>query len=287
LALENRTEHSRPYVLVVDDDADTRELYQLLLSSVGYTVESSGTVRAAAETIARTPPRVVITDWRLPDGDGFEVCDALRAHNASRWVPVVAVTGLTMQPPMIEEARARGCVSVIVKPVMPDDILAAVRAAHEIGTARQVRAAARRLLRYASQSTRHAERALHAVRTATIDAEALASRAAARSREDIAIVVADDSRHYVAAAGGTRALTGYEPRELVSLSVWDLTPPTDASAGEGLWSSFIAAGTQEGRYTLRRRDGAAVEAQYFAIANFVPGLHVSAIAEASQIPASL
>ena len=68
--------------------------------------------------------------------------------------------------------------------------------------------------------------------------------------------------------------------------MWDLAPPPETVSGAGLWSSFIASGSQEGRYTLRRRDGVPVEAQYCAIANIAPGLHVSAIAHASQVPDS-
>jgi hypothetical protein len=44
---------------------------------------------------------------------------------------------------------------------------------------------------------------------------------------------------------------------------------------------------QEGLYTLRRRDGRIIQAQYCAIANIAPGLHVSALAVAATLPASL
>jgi PAS domain S-box-containing protein len=112
-------------------------------------------------------------------------------------------------------------------------------------------------------------------------------RVAARSGDNVTLMLADNSAHYVAAAGTARELTGYEPRELLSLSVWDLTPPPDAASGQGLWTSFISSGSQEGRYMLRRRDGKPVEAQYYAVANVFPGLHVSAIAQAAQLPDSL
>lgn len=268
-----------PFVLVVDDDPDTRELYQVVLESVGYRVASAGSVRAALDSMSRTPPHVVLTDWRMPDGDGFDVCEALHRDTRSRHVPIIAVTGVSMTPPENLEARERGFTSVLLKPVLPEDILRAVRGATEIATAQRLRSAARRLRRYA-QTVKH-------LMSAPFDAAALTARAASKSGENIALVLADDRAHYVAAAGSTREITGYEPQELLSLSVWDLTPPPLGTGGQRLWDSFIASGKQEGRYTLRRRDGAAVETQYCAIANIVPGLHVSALAEASQIPASL
>jgi hypothetical protein len=57
--------------------------------------------------------------------------------------------------------------------------------------------------------------------------------------------------------------------------------------GNGLWKQFIATGVQEGHYILRRRDGAAVEAQYCALANIAPGWHVSALSEAPHMPITL
>jgi PAS domain S-box-containing protein len=272
-----------PHVLVVDDDPDTRELYDIMLSSVGYHVGMAATVRAATELLARTAPRVVITDWRLPDGDGFDVADALRASHA-KGAQIVGVTGASLTRALREEALERGFSTILLKPVMPDEILQAVSQALEAGTARELRQAAVRLRRYASHASKLGARATGCAR---IDAACLLRRAAERSGEHIALVLADDEAHYVAASIGAREITGYEPQELLSLSVWDLTPPPLASSGEGLWSSFIASGSQEGRYTLRRRDGVPVEAQYCAIANIVPGLHVSAFAHASQVPATL
>jgi PAS domain S-box-containing protein len=274
-----------PHVLVVDDDPDTRELYHIMLGSVGYGVTTAGTVRAGAELARKNTPNVVLTDWRLPDGDGFSVADALRQHYASRHVPLIAVTGVSMSAHKVADMRARGFTDVIIKPASPDDILRAIRAAAEIGTAYRLRAATRRLGRYASQASRHRSAGAAAAPAATIDAGRLLIRAAERSGNDITLVLADDSARYVAAAGSAQELTGYEPQELVSLSVWDLAPPSEPRSSQGLWQTFIASGTQEGRYMLRRRDGAPVEAQYCAVANVVPGLHLSAIARASQLPA--
>lgn len=273
-----------PHVLVVDDDGDTRELYSIMLTSVGYRVETAGTVKAAAAMARRDTPHVVMTDWRLPDGDGFAVAEALHAHAAARGVPVVAVTGIVMSPEMEVDARARGFTAILLKPATPDAILAAVRVAGEIATTRQVCLAAQRLRRYAAQALRRTLEMREANRA--IDPGALLERAAARSGDNITLMLADDGARYVAAAGDARELTGYELQELLSLSVWDLTPTTDRTSGQGAWKSFLASGRREGRYTLRRRDGAAVEAQYCAIANVVPGLHVSAIAPAIQTPTS-
>lgn len=272
-----------PLVLAVDDDADTRELYHLMLESVGYRVESAGTVRAALEAAMRSTPDVVICDWRLPDGDALAVSDGFRAQRALRRVPFVAVTGMTLDQNAAAQARERGF-TTLLKPAAPDDILRALSAVSEMRTARALRAAARRLRLYAA-SAAHAGQPARA--TATLDATAMLERVVARSGGNITLMLADNSAHYVAAAGTARELTGYEPRELLSLTVWDLAAPPDGASAQSLWSSFISSGTQEGRYMLRRRDGVPVETQYCAVANVMPGLHVSAIAQAARLPVSL
>ena len=278
------TDPRHPHVLVVDDDPDTRELYQIMLGSVGYAVASAATVRGGLELARKKTPGVILTDWRLPDGDGLTVADALRQHQTLRHVPLIAVTGVSMSSQKRTELRSRGFTEVLVKPASPDDILRAIHDATEIGIAYRLRAAARRLGRYASQAARH-RTAGNDAGAASIDAGRLLTRAAERSGNDITLILADDSARYVAAAGSAHELTGYEPQELVSLSVWDLTTVSETRSEQGLWRSFIESGRQEGRYMLRRRDGAPVEAQYCAVANVVPGLHLSAIARASQLPA--
>src|SRR6185503_7639963 len=89
------TDLNRPLVLVVDDDADTRELYRIVLESVGYRVEDTGSIKGASAVLSRLVPDAVLTDWMLPDGDGLDVCRAMRDRGATRAVPVVAVTGVT------------------------------------------------------------------------------------------------------------------------------------------------------------------------------------------------
>ena len=278
------TDSHHPLVLVVDDDADTRELYRMVLESVGYRVEDAAYVRDALAAAARAVPDLVMTDWLLPDGDGLDVCRELRGWRPTRRVPFIAVTGLSLDEAGKDRAREKGVDAILRKPVNPDDVLAAIRTALTIASERRLCNAATRARRY----TEHVGRRRAASGcTAGLDAGALLQRAASRSDGSIALLIADDSAHYVAASGATRDLTGYEAVELAGLSVWDLTPPSNAAAGQALWKQFIAAGTAQGRYVLRRRDGTAIEAQYCAVANIAPGWHVSALTELPDLPVTL
>ena len=277
---------SHPLVLVVDDDSDTRELYRMVLESVGYRVEEASRVADAAATLQRIVPDVIMTDWMLPDGNGFDVCRAVHASAATRSVPIVAVTGVAF-PDDGAGATLEGVAQLILKPADPDTILAGIGNALTAGTGRRLRAAAMRTKRYLEQVRRRAAPEHGPMTDSRADAEVLLQRVAAKSGGAVTLMIADDTARYVAVSGATHQLTGYEARELSEMSVWDLTLLPSTVDTQGLWNDFIAAGRQEGEYVLRHRDGRAVSARYVALANVAPGWHVSAIAESLHMPTSL
>src|SRR5688572_17959969 len=206
-----QTDPRHPLVLAVDDDLDTRELYHLLLESVGYRVATARDVHAAAATAADEAPSVVITDWRLPDGNGLNVLNAVYERQPQRRPPFVAISGFDLEPPVTAEARAKGFTNILVKPVLPDDLLRVVRRAIEVGTANGLRDTTKRLHHHAIAAIR--ERARTQDPAAPSDA-AIVRRALEQTRDDVVLMVADDRAHYVAAGGRTRELTGYDPEEL-------------------------------------------------------------------------
>jgi PAS domain S-box-containing protein len=271
---------SSPLVLVVDDDRDTRELYRMVLETVGYRVAEAATVSDAASLAPEAPPDLVVTDWRLPDGTGLSVARAIQASAAARFSPLMVLSGVDLDANDAAVAREHGCVAFLQKPVLPDEFVRFVGAGIAVGTSKRLRAAAVRTRRYA----RHVQSRMSA---GLITAEEIVARAAARSDERISLLLADDSARYVAASAGAPELTGYEPADLLKLSVWDLTPAPDEQTAQALWSNFMTSGVQEGRYRLRRRNGQSIDAQYCSIANVVPGLHISALVETPEVRATL
>jgi hypothetical protein len=76
-------------ILVVDDDAETRESLSVLLALRGATVSQASSVAEALDRCEVQRPEVVITDISMPDQDGYALIDALRA-DADRRLIVVA-----------------------------------------------------------------------------------------------------------------------------------------------------------------------------------------------------
>jgi DNA-binding response OmpR family regulator len=117
-------------VLVVDDEPDIVLFAQINLEMSGYEVRSAVDGEAALAAIDEARPDLVLLDVMMPGLDGWAVLERIKAHpdEAVRTVPVVMMTALGSDQ---DQARGgiEGAVRHLVKPVTPDDLLAAVDAA--------------------------------------------------------------------------------------------------------------------------------------------------------------
>jgi PAS domain S-box-containing protein len=263
---------------VVDDDRDTRELYKLVFEVEGYSVTEADSVAAAVDASRRVRPDVILADWRLGDGDGLELCQMLRRHGPTHRIPVIAATGLYLDQDLRARAGQLGCETVLTKPIDVSALVRAVAGTLQVAQARTLRAAAIRLRRYSTRVRRNAARQ-SAASALTASDLVIASRR--RVGSAVALMIADDAGHFVAANDRAAELTGYEPSVLATMSVADLTPPPNGPTGQRLWTQFIDAGTQEGVYLVKCRDGLTVPMQYVSVANIAPGLHLSALTRAA------
>lgn len=91
----------------------------------------------------------------------------------------------------------------------------------------------------------------------------------------VPMVVADDSRRYVAANPAACLLLRLPEADVVRLRVDDLTPTENRSHMDALWAAFLREGVQEGTFELMMPDGTRLEVEYSATANVEPGLHLS------------
>jgi signal transduction histidine kinase/DNA-binding response OmpR family regulator len=79
-------------VLVVEDDAATREILRRTLEHDGWVVTEAENGRAALDSLSRAVPDLIVLDLMMPEMDGFEFVGELRRREAGRRVPVVVVT---------------------------------------------------------------------------------------------------------------------------------------------------------------------------------------------------
>jgi len=114
-------------VLIVDDDAGFSLLLETILKGDGYQVETAATVASAIQSGSRTVYHLVISDLRLPDGDGLDVLGFFR-ENAPE-TPVIMITAFGTVPSAVE-AMKLGAVDYLGKPLAsPDELRLIVRRA--------------------------------------------------------------------------------------------------------------------------------------------------------------
>jgi len=116
-----------PLVLIVEDDRGTRVLYRDCLSHAGFRTADAHNGFQALEKAQELRPDAVLTDLAVPGMDGFEFARALQAGDATRDIPIVAITGHAEYLEQPDRFRHAGISRVLIKPCDPDVIVEAVR----------------------------------------------------------------------------------------------------------------------------------------------------------------
>lgn len=122
------SQSSQPLVLVVDDYQDAREMYAEYLKASGFRVVEARTGFEAVAKARELLPDCILMDLSLPGIDGWEATRQLKADKQTTQIPVVAVTGHASELAS-RDARAAGCTSYVLKPALPDAVVAEVRRA--------------------------------------------------------------------------------------------------------------------------------------------------------------
>lgn len=119
------TEHG-PLILVVDDYQDAREMYAEYLQYSGFRVAEAKNGNEAVAQARSLKPDLILMDLSLPGMDGWEATRVLKADEATKKIPIVALTGHALAGAS-EGARKAGCDSFVTKPCLPDDLVIEVK----------------------------------------------------------------------------------------------------------------------------------------------------------------
>lgn len=115
-----------PRILVVDDEADLRELLEITLVKMGLDVDSADSVGAARACLDRAEYALVLTDMRLPDGSGIELVREIAVTR--RETPVAVITAFGSADNAVAALKA-GAFDYLSKPVAVEQLRTMVRAA--------------------------------------------------------------------------------------------------------------------------------------------------------------
>ena len=121
------TSGSVPRILIVEDEADIRDLIELHLKRERYAVESVSEGEEGMQKLLQDRYQLVILDWMLPGMSGLEIAKALRQNDATQKLPILMVTA-RMEPADIVLGLESGADDYVTKPFEIPVLLARVRA---------------------------------------------------------------------------------------------------------------------------------------------------------------
>jgi PAS domain S-box-containing protein len=101
-----------------------------------------------------------------------------------------------------------------------------------------------------------------------------------------ALLICDDKMRYVGANPAAAALLGRTHEQVLQAGIADITPEPDRDALPAAWQAFLAAGRAEGEHTVLQADGTSRPVEFRAVANILPGVHLSAMRDISARHAS-
>lgn len=110
-------------ILIVDDDAITRELLGLHLSNHGYQVLLAEDAIVGGQLLLSEHPDLAIIDVEMPYMNGYEFVEALKSDPATRDTPIIF---LTSDEDVREESSRLGAVAYLQKPVSADRLMEVV-----------------------------------------------------------------------------------------------------------------------------------------------------------------
>jgi CheY-like chemotaxis protein len=112
-------------ILVVDDDADSLYIMELLFNRLGFAVTTASNGREALGRVSSYPIDLLLTDLSMPVMDGVELCRRLKASPSSRHIPIIVTSALPQLPPALE-----GVVSAYLRKPIDFERLREALAAH-------------------------------------------------------------------------------------------------------------------------------------------------------------
>ncbi|MBE0614647.1 MAG: sigma-54-dependent Fis family transcriptional regulator [Burkholderiales bacterium] len=155
---ERRAEPVAAAVLVVDDEADIRELLELTLLRMGLVVESAANLSDAKALLKAKRFELCLTDMRLPDGEGLDLVRHISEHCGD--VPVAVITAYGSAENAVAALKA-GAFDYLSKPVSLEDLRSLVKSALSLPQQQSAGKTARLQLLGESPAIRQAREMIH------------------------------------------------------------------------------------------------------------------------------
>jgi PAS domain S-box-containing protein len=120
----------RPLVTVlhVDDNEANRYVINRILGKAGFNVAEAATGEAALQAVAHTRPDLIILDVRLPDINGFEICQRIKANSVTASIPILLLSASLVDSKDKAQGLESGADGYLIQPVEASELIATVKA---------------------------------------------------------------------------------------------------------------------------------------------------------------
>lgn len=121
----NRADVPKANILIVDDTPDNLRLLSKILTEQGYEVGKALNGQMALKAVQASPPDLILLDINMPQMDGYEVCERLKANDQTKKIPVIFLSALNEWLDKAKAFRAGG-VGYVTKPFKDEEVLVRV-----------------------------------------------------------------------------------------------------------------------------------------------------------------
>ena len=117
---------SKPTVLIIDDDIDLLGELMDMLSSADYDVVTCSHPLEAARIARESAPDVILVDMLMPELNGLQVIDRMRANGHASRIPIIIMSGCCEESEGRKLARVNALAGFIRKPMNPLEVIAEI-----------------------------------------------------------------------------------------------------------------------------------------------------------------
>ncbi len=110
-------------VVYVEDDTEMIDLVTLILSRKGYEVKGAHGGRQGLDIVFQTMPDLILLDLMMPDMDGWEVYQQLKANDKTKMIPVIVITAKAQPIDRVLGLHIAKVDAYISKPFHPQELL--------------------------------------------------------------------------------------------------------------------------------------------------------------------
>ncbi len=119
--------NSEDKILIVEDEEDSRFIYERLLTKSGYDIKTAENGDEALQIIDEYKPKVILADWTMPKLNGIELCNIIKKKEEYKLIYFILLTARTSLKDRVEGLDT-GADDYLVKPIDNQELVARIRA---------------------------------------------------------------------------------------------------------------------------------------------------------------